>query len=169
MLDLKGYGHLLLDGTWMTIGAGLVSLAVAILLGLAGAAGREEPLPGGAPRPAAADVALRHPGPRQCLARAAQGDLADVGRRARRADPEILRRRRRHQALPRVLRDCRADLSAAHHHLDAAVDATRAVRQSRRAPGRLAMDFDPVIENLPRLLNGFVLTLELSAISLVCG
>src|SRR5436190_21315 len=37
MLDLKGYGHLLLDGTWMTIGAGLVSLAVAILLGLRGA------------------------------------------------------------------------------------------------------------------------------------
>jgi His/Glu/Gln/Arg/opine family amino acid ABC transporter permease subunit len=40
MLDLKGYGHLLLDGTWMTIGAGLVSLAVAIVLGLAGAAGK---------------------------------------------------------------------------------------------------------------------------------
>ena len=31
------------------------------------------------------------------------------------------------------------------------------------------MDFDPVIENLPRLLNGFVLTLELTAISLACG
>ena len=31
------------------------------------------------------------------------------------------------------------------------------------------MDFDPVIENLPRLLSGFVLTLELTAISLACG
>ena len=40
MLDLKGYGHLLIDGTWMTIGAGLVSLAVAIVLGLVGAAGK---------------------------------------------------------------------------------------------------------------------------------
>ena len=40
MLDLKGYSHLLIDGAWMTIGAGLVSLAVAILLGLVGAAGK---------------------------------------------------------------------------------------------------------------------------------
>ena len=31
------------------------------------------------------------------------------------------------------------------------------------------MDFDPVVENLPRLLGGFVLTLELTAISLVWG
>ena len=31
------------------------------------------------------------------------------------------------------------------------------------------MDFGPVIENLPRLLNGFVLTLELTAISLIWG
>jgi len=31
------------------------------------------------------------------------------------------------------------------------------------------MDFDPVIENLPRLFGGFVLTLELTAISLVWG
>jgi His/Glu/Gln/Arg/opine family amino acid ABC transporter permease subunit len=34
VVDLKGYGHLLIDGAWMTIGAGLVSLAVAIILGL---------------------------------------------------------------------------------------------------------------------------------------
>ena len=40
MLDLKGYGHLLIDGAWMTIGAGLVSLAVAILLGLVAAAAK---------------------------------------------------------------------------------------------------------------------------------
>ena len=40
MLDLKGYGHLLIDGAWMTIGTGLVSLAVAIVLGLIGAAGK---------------------------------------------------------------------------------------------------------------------------------
>jgi len=31
------------------------------------------------------------------------------------------------------------------------------------------MDFEPVIENLPRLLSGFVLTLELTAIALACG
>ena len=31
------------------------------------------------------------------------------------------------------------------------------------------MDFEPVIENLPRLLGGFVLTLELTALSRVCG
>jgi His/Glu/Gln/Arg/opine family amino acid ABC transporter permease subunit len=40
MLDLKGYGHLLIDGAWMTIVAGLVSLAVAILLGLVAAAAK---------------------------------------------------------------------------------------------------------------------------------
>ena len=40
MLDLKGYGHLLIDGAWMTVAAGLLSLAVAILLGLAAAAAK---------------------------------------------------------------------------------------------------------------------------------
>lgn len=40
MIDLKGYGHLLIDGAWMTIGAGLVSLAIAILLGLVAAAAK---------------------------------------------------------------------------------------------------------------------------------
>jgi His/Glu/Gln/Arg/opine family amino acid ABC transporter permease subunit len=40
MLDLKGYGHLLVDGAWMTVAAGLLSLAVAILLGLAAAAAK---------------------------------------------------------------------------------------------------------------------------------
>jgi His/Glu/Gln/Arg/opine family amino acid ABC transporter permease subunit len=34
MFDLKGYGHLLIDGAWMTIGAGLLSFAVAIVVGL---------------------------------------------------------------------------------------------------------------------------------------
>jgi len=38
MLDLKGYGHLLIDGARMTVVAGLLSLALAILLGLVAAA-----------------------------------------------------------------------------------------------------------------------------------
>jgi His/Glu/Gln/Arg/opine family amino acid ABC transporter permease subunit len=40
MFDLKGYGHLLIDGARMTIVAGLLSLAVAILLGLVAAAAK---------------------------------------------------------------------------------------------------------------------------------
>jgi len=40
MFDLKGYGHLLIDGARMTIGAGLLSLAIAILLGLVAAAAK---------------------------------------------------------------------------------------------------------------------------------
>ena len=40
MLDLKGYGHLLIDGAWMTIVTGLLSLAVAIFLGLIAAAAK---------------------------------------------------------------------------------------------------------------------------------
>src|SRR5437870_1763141 len=40
MLDLKGYGHLLIDGARMTIIAGLLSLALAILLGLVAAAAK---------------------------------------------------------------------------------------------------------------------------------
>ena len=31
------------------------------------------------------------------------------------------------------------------------------------------MDFAPVIENFPRLLGGFVLTIEFTAASLFCG
>jgi His/Glu/Gln/Arg/opine family amino acid ABC transporter permease subunit len=40
MFDLKGYGHLLIDGAWMTIVAGLLALAVAIVLGLVAAAAK---------------------------------------------------------------------------------------------------------------------------------
>ena len=40
MFDLKGYGHLLIDGARMTITAGLLSLGVAILLGLVAAAAK---------------------------------------------------------------------------------------------------------------------------------
>jgi len=40
MLDLKGYGHLLIDGAWMTIGAGLLSFAVSIAIGLIAAAAK---------------------------------------------------------------------------------------------------------------------------------
>lgn len=36
MLDLKGYGGLLLDGLWMTLAVGLSSMLLALLLGLLG-------------------------------------------------------------------------------------------------------------------------------------
>lgn len=38
MLDLEGFGHLLLQGTWMTVRLALVSLAFGLVFGLIGAA-----------------------------------------------------------------------------------------------------------------------------------
>lgn len=43
MIDLKGYGWMLVDGTGMTLKAGLLALAVAILLGLVGAIAKLSP------------------------------------------------------------------------------------------------------------------------------
>lgn len=40
MFDLQGFGHLLIDGTWVTIKLALTSLAIGMILGLLGAAGK---------------------------------------------------------------------------------------------------------------------------------
>jgi len=39
-MDLQGYGHLLVDGTWVTIQLALVSLVVGLIIGLLGAAAK---------------------------------------------------------------------------------------------------------------------------------
>ena len=44
-LSLKGFGPLLLQGTWMTIKLSVLSLAVSVLLGLIGASAKLSPLP----------------------------------------------------------------------------------------------------------------------------
>lgn len=44
-LSLKGFGPLLLQGTWMTIKLSVLSLAVSVLLGLLGASAKLSPLP----------------------------------------------------------------------------------------------------------------------------
>ena len=44
-LSLKGFGPLLLQGTWMTIKLSVLSLAVSVLLGLLGASAKLSSLP----------------------------------------------------------------------------------------------------------------------------